>query len=52
MNLTEQALLTQDPDPTVAAIAAYDMTAAEIIVGWFCLAATPLMYLGCVKRYP
>jgi len=34
-----------DPDPTVAAVAAYDMTAAEIVIGWFLLAATPLMYL-------
>ena len=40
------SLPTQDPDPTVAAVAAYDMTAAEIVVGWFLLAATPLMYLG------
>ena len=46
-SLTKQAALpTQDPDPTVAAVAAYDMTAAEIVVGWFLLAATPLMYLG------
>ena len=40
------ALPRQDPDPTVAAVAAYDMTAAEIVIGWFLLAATPLMYLG------
>ena len=30
----------------MAAVAAYDMTAAEIVIGWFLLAATPLMYLG------
>ena len=50
-SLTEQAE-TQDPDPTVAAVAAYDMTATEIVVGWFLLAATPLMYLGWMKRFP
>ena len=36
----------KDPDPTVAAVAAYDMTAMEIIIGWFLLSLTPLMYLG------
>jgi hypothetical protein len=40
------------PDPTVVAVAAYDMTWQEIVFGWFLLSLVPGMYLVSKTLHP